>query len=138
MEQCLPLLCRRCLPIADPAASDYISSLDGSAPVPRGWLNQNWIQLGYQLADCVAGFSYSFGVTCLILFVMNLIPGLSLRVSAEEEELGLDDTQLGEFAYDYVELARNPAEAYQGEAPASSQGSIKGEKPRLPSKPAEV
>ncbi len=60
---------------------------------------------------------------------MNLIPGLSLRVSADEEELGLDDAQLGEFAYDYVELARSPAEAFQGEPPASSQGSIRaGEK----------
>ncbi len=101
-------------------------------------MNQYWIQLAYQLADCAAGFSYSFGVTCVILFVMNLIPGLSLRVSAEEEELGLDDVQLGEFAYDYVELARSAAEAFQGEVPASSQGSMKGEKSGLPSKPTEV
>jgi len=65
---------------------------------------------------------------------MNLIPGLSLRVSAEEEELGLDDAQLGEFAYDYVELARSAAEAYHGEAPASSQGSIKEPKSEQPAK----
>jgi Amt family ammonium transporter len=38
---------------------------------------------------------------------MNLIPGLSLRVSAEDEEVGVDDCQLGEFAYDYVELTRH-------------------------------
>ena len=60
-------------------------------------MNHNYIQLAYQLADSVAGFSYSFGMTCIILFLMNLVPGLSLRASAEEEEMGLDDGQLGEF-----------------------------------------
>ena len=87
--------------------SDYIAHLDGFTVIPGGWLNHNWIQLGYQLADCVAGFSYSFVMTCVILFLMNLVPGLSLRATAEEEEIGLDDAQLGEFAYDYVEISRH-------------------------------
>lgn len=56
---------------------------------------------------------------------MNLVPGLSLRVTAEEEELGLDDAQLGEFAYDYVELARSPNEApLQAEQLSSSPASV--------------
>lgn len=38
---------------------------------------------------------------------MNLIPGLSLRVNAEDEDVGVDDCQLGEFAYDYVEMRRH-------------------------------
>lgn len=38
---------------------------------------------------------------------MNLVPGLSLRVSAADEDIGVDDCQLGEFAYDYVEMKRN-------------------------------
>lgn len=88
------------------------------------------MQLGHQLADCVAGFSYSFVLTCVILFLMNLVPGLSLRVSAEEEEMGLDDTQLGEFAYDYVELSRHVNELLGSTgAPtdeASARGSLKG------------
>lgn len=46
---------------------------------------------------------------------MNLIPGLSLRATAEEEEMGLDDAQLGEFAYDYVELRRDAAAIIVGE-----------------------
>ena len=105
--------------------SDYIAHLDGFTEIPGGWLNQNWVQLGYQLADCTAGFTYSFGMTCIILFLMNLIPGLSLRVSVEEEEIGLDNAQFGEFAYDYVELARTPADAIQGEIPPSSSGSVR-------------
>lgn len=63
-------------------------------------------------------------MTCIILFLMNLVPGLSLRASAEEEELGLDDGQLGEFAYDYVELARTPSEHNLAES-HSSHTSIK-------------
>jgi Amt family ammonium transporter len=42
----------------------------------------------------------------LILFIMNLIPGLSLRATEEAEILGIDDAEIGEFAYDYVELTR--------------------------------
>ena len=90
--------------------SDYITALDGFSSIPGGWLNQNYIQLGYQLADSTAGFAYSFVMTCLILFLLNLVPGLSLRVSAEEEEVGIDDVQLGEFAYDYVELQRHTSD----------------------------
>lgn len=106
--------------------SNYIAHLDGFSEIDGGWLNQNYIQLGYQLADCVAGFSYSFVLTCVILFLMNLVPGLSLRVTAEEEEMGLDDGQLGEFAYDYVELSRHVNEIVGGpEEVPSSRGSLK-------------
>jgi hypothetical protein len=35
------------------------------------------------------------------------IPGLKLRASEEEELLGMDETEIGEFAYDYVELTRD-------------------------------
>lgn len=63
--------------------------------------------MGYQLAGTCAAFAWSFGLTCLILFLINLVPGLSLRASPEDEELGMDDVQLGEFAYDYVEITRH-------------------------------
>lgn len=88
-----------------------IASLDGGTYAPIGWIQHNWIQLGYQLAGICAAFSWSFVLTCIILFLMNLVPGLSLRVSPEEEELGLDDCQLGEFAYDYVEMTRHVADS---------------------------
>ncbi|KAJ9133840.1 Ammonium transporter [Pleurostoma richardsiae] len=107
-------------------AADYIAHLDGFSEIDGGWLNHHYIQLAYQLADSVAGFSYSFGMTCIILFIMNFIPGLSLRVSPEEEELGLDDAQLGEFAYDYVELTRHADDIlHNGEGASSTPGSVK-------------
>jgi hypothetical protein len=35
---------------------------------------------------------------------MHYIPGLRLRTSEEAEMLGIDDAEMGEFAYDYVAL----------------------------------
>jgi len=85
--------------------SDYIAALDGASrgdlKIDGGWINHHWVQLGYQVADCVAGFAYAFGGTCIILFLMNLIPGLSLRASEQAEIMGIDDAELGEFAVSY-------------------------------------
>jgi ammonium transporter, Amt family len=40
-------------------------------------------------------------MTLLILFLMNFIPGLSLRVSEEEELEGIDAVEIGHPAYDF-------------------------------------
>ena len=37
---------------------------------------------------------------------MHYIPGLRLRVDEETEIVGIDQADMGEFAYDYVELTR--------------------------------
>ena len=87
-------------------AADYIARLDGVQVIQGGWLNHHWAQLGIQLADSFSGGCYSFVGTTLILFIMNMIPGLRLRASEEAEILGIDDSEIGEFAYDYVELTR--------------------------------
>lgn len=87
-----------------------------------GWLNRNWIQVGYQLALACADALWAFCVSTVILVVMNYIPGLKLRASEEQETAGMDDAELGEFAvshcflslkvklmtsqYDYVEASR--------------------------------
>ncbi|KAK4991074.1 hypothetical protein LTR28_001395, partial [Elasticomyces elasticus] len=34
------------------------------------------------------------------------LPALRLRVSEDDEVLGIDEVEIGEFAYDYVELIR--------------------------------
>jgi ammonium transporter, Amt family len=81
--------------------------LDGQTVIPGGWLNHNWIQVAHQLIDCITGFSYSFGMTCIILFIMNLFPSLSLRASEEAEIIGIDEAEIGEFAYDFVERERD-------------------------------
>ncbi|SPQ18649.1 f975adc2-1604-45a0-93af-ecd81ba6b228 [Thermothielavioides terrestris] len=92
-------------------AADYVARLDGATAIRGGWLNRNWVQLPVQLAGSVAGGCYSFALTCLILFLINLVPGLRLRVPERAEVGGVDDAEIGEFAYDYVELAREAATA---------------------------
>lgn len=90
-------------------AADYIIGLDGVSTglINGGWLNHNWKQLYIQLAYVVACTAYSFVVSALIAGLVNLVPGLHLRASEEAELLGMDDDQLGEFAYDYVEVRRD-------------------------------
>jgi Amt family ammonium transporter len=81
-------------------AADYIAHLDGFSEIDGGWLNHHWIQLAYQLCDGVTGMAYSFVLSCIILFLLNFIPGLHLRASEQEEIMGMDETEIGEFAYD--------------------------------------
>lgn len=88
-------------------AADYIAALDGYTVIQGGWINRHWVQVPYQLLNCVCGFTYSFVATMIILAIMNRIPGLSLRVSEEAEREGIDDAELGEFSYDYVERTRD-------------------------------
>ncbi|ORX58790.1 ammonium transporter [Hesseltinella vesiculosa] len=84
-------------------AEAYIANLDGVTVIPGGWMNRNWIQLAYQLADATAGAAWSFFVTLILLLIMDRIPGLSLRVSPEVELQGLDAAEIGELAYYHVD-----------------------------------
>ena len=97
-------------------AQSSIATFDGNlVPIPGGWLDHHYIQLGYQLADSVAGMSYSFVMTTVILWIMHFIPGMRLRASEEAEILGIDDAEMGEFAYDYVgiDLGNDPNHDYR-------------------------
>lgn len=63
---------------------------------------------------------------------MNLIPGLSLRASEDAEIFGIDDAELGEFAYDYVEHKREVPYAPSIQGVARSSGS---DTPAYPAEP---
>ncbi|PSK46316.1 Ammonium transporter 1 [Elsinoe australis] len=100
--------------------ASYIVGLDGvNTGLPYGgFLDQNYKQLYIQIAYIVACTAYSFTVSAIIAFAIDKIPGLKLRASDEAELLGMDDDQMGEFAYDYVEVRRDylawtPAKADQ-------------------------
>ncbi|OAP55954.1 hypothetical protein AYL99_10106 [Fonsecaea erecta] len=95
---------------------DYIVGLDGvntGVPNPTtgtgigGWPIGNYRQFYIQLAYVVACTGYAFVVSAILAYIVNFIPGLHLRASEEAELLGMDDDQLGEFAYDYVEVRRD-------------------------------
>ncbi|KAF9218851.1 ammonium transporter [Gyrodon lividus] len=83
-------------------AQASIAGADGITSIPGGWLDHNYRQLGIQLADSVSGLSYSFVMTTIILWAMHLIPWFRLRCDEETEIIGVDDVEMGEFAYDYV------------------------------------
>lgn len=77
------------------------------------------------MADSVSGLAYSFFGSCLILLIINFIPGLSLRSTEEDEIMGIDDAEIGEFAYDYVEITRDVIGATEGNSvPVSKVNSI--------------
>jgi hypothetical protein len=65
----------------------------------NGALHGNVGQLGTQFVAVGATMGYSFVATLVILKVLDLT--LGLRVSEEEEVLGLDIAQHGERAYAY-------------------------------------
>jgi len=90
-------------------SAGYIIGLDGvnTGLYSGGWIEHGWKQLYIQFAYICACTAYAFVMSALIAFVINKIPGLQLRASEEAELLGMDDDQLGEFAYDYVEVRRD-------------------------------
>jgi len=83
-------------------AQASVAHFDGFTVIAGGWLDHNYVQLGWQLADSACGFGYSFVMTTAILWIMHYIPGLRLRVDDEAEIVGIDDAEMGEYAYDYV------------------------------------
>jgi ammonium transporter, Amt family len=95
---------------------DYVVGLDGvntGVANPEtgtgigGWPIGNYRQFYIQLAYVVACSGYAFVMSAILAYIVNYIPGLKLRASEEAELLGMDDDQLGEFAYDYVEVRRD-------------------------------
>lgn len=72
-----------------------------------GWIDHNWKQLYIQIVYILATTAWSGVVTAILCFVIDKIPGLKLRVDYNAEESGVDEDQIGEFAYDYVEVRRD-------------------------------
>ncbi len=68
-----------------------------------------------QLAAVGVVWVYSFTMTCAILKVLDLVMGL--RVSEDEEELGLDVTQHGERGYVFDEAVGVPVAAVSSPPP---------------------
>ncbi|KFA70447.1 hypothetical protein S40285_00631 [Stachybotrys chlorohalonatus IBT 40285] len=88
--------------------SQTIIALDGvNAGLAGGFLDGNYVVMGYQIAMILAASAWAFCVSAIIAKIIDLIPGLKLRASEEAELLGMDDDQHGEFSYDYVEVRRD-------------------------------
>jgi Amt family ammonium transporter len=75
--------------------------LDGVTSSPGG-IDGNGIQVGKQFAEITAISSYSFLMSCALLYILKYIPGMHLRVTEEAEMMGLDidqffDEQIGDW-----------------------------------------
>lgn len=90
-----------------------IAALDGNyvgvdtGDIPAGWISHVWSALYKQLAYVFAVGAYVFVMTALILYIIDHIPGLHLRIDEDGEMMGIDEAQIGEFCYDYVEERRS-------------------------------
>jgi len=74
----------------------WIYDLDGMGPYDGlGGMDGVGVQIGRQLAEIVAIASYSFVVSCILLYILKFIPGMHLRVTSEAEMMGLDYDQFG-------------------------------------------
>jgi Amt family ammonium transporter len=84
-------------------AQKWVSSLDGLGSEYSGAMDGVGVQVGRQLAEICAIASYSFVVSCVLLFALKYIPFMHLRVSEEAEMIGLDvdqffDEQIGDWS----------------------------------------
>ena len=82
-------------------AQKWVAELDGGV-INGGWVDGNFVQLGYQLAGSLAIAAYSFLISYLLLMAINTIPGLQLRSSEDSEMKGVDLCEMGEVAYELV------------------------------------
>eukprot|EP00834_Sanchytrium_tribonematis_P000176 NODE_4_length_77007_cov_1.156642.p16 type:complete len:442 gc:universal NODE_4_length_77007_cov_1.156642:27115-28440(+) len=84
-------------------AQGYYMTLGAPDPsIVGGVIDGNGIQFAYQLAATVTVIGYCFIVTYAILFVMDKIPRMSLRMTEENEEDGIDKCEIGEYTYEYI------------------------------------
>lgn len=88
-------------------SADYVAATDGSTQIPGGWMNHHYIQLGYQLAASTSIAAWSFVVTSIILLAMDRVPFLKLRLKEEEELMGTDMVEIGEYVYTNDEVDEN-------------------------------
>ena len=72
-----------------------IESIGGTA----GLIEGNPGVMGPQIIAVVVTIAYSLIVTLIILKVLDIIPGLGLRVTEQEENEGLDISSQGERTY---------------------------------------
>lgn len=48
-----------------------------------GWVEHHWVQLGYQVVGIVVVAAYASAVTLVLLFIVDFIPGLHLRIDKD-------------------------------------------------------
>lgn len=70
--------------------------------VRGGFLDVNWKQLYIQFGYICAAAAYTFVVTAFIAHLIDMTPGLQLRVSEQGESLGMDETDVSPSEFHQV------------------------------------
>jgi Amt family ammonium transporter len=114
-------------------AQKWVSALDGLGSEYSGGLDGVGVQVGKQLADICAIASYSFVVSCVLLYALKYIPFMHLRVTEEAEMIGLDldqffDEQIGDWSIVEQEHALSHGVRVPGAAD-SGANSVKATEP---------
>jgi len=103
-------------------ADATITGFDGVTTIKGGAMNRNWSQMRIQAVYIAATAVYTFAVSASLLKLINFIPVLRLKCSEEEESMGMDAVDVGEFANDFVEVRRDYRDWGQSEyRPGSRQ-----------------
>ncbi|KAL6364432.1 hypothetical protein LRP88_01833 [Fusarium phalaenopsidis] len=106
-------------------AAQFVPALDGVSgdAYAGGWWEHQWRQLGLQLAGAVTCAAWSFCISCLLLFIINKIPGLHIRASEEHEIRGLDFKYLSDVDWEdhYMNGGLTPTEGVSGGSTSSQR-----------------
>lgn len=97
-------------------AQASITANDGLTVIPGGWLDKNWRQVGLQLAWCCAVWGWTFVMSFILMFIIDHIPHCHFRAKQEDEIVGMDEADLGEWAYDYAHFQRHAEDEATDEA----------------------
>jgi Amt family ammonium transporter len=113
-------------------AQQWIARLDDST-IDGGWLDGNWIQVPKQLCGSVCGALWSFTITFLLVFIMDKIPFIHLRLKEEDQELGVDLAEMGEVAYTMTDVVKGAARRLSSVFTGPSEFESRAKKQYFPS-----
>lgn len=82
-------------------ATKTVAGYDGATKIDGGWIDGNFVQLGYQIASFMAIILWTTVFSMIIFFIVDRIPGLHLRASAEGEDMGMDLYEMAETVDEY-------------------------------------
>ena len=87
-------------------------------------MDRHFVQLAKQIAWIAAGTGWTFVMTYIIMFLINLVPGLHFRASEEAEVVGMDEVEHDEYVADYAwfhrDLEGNYSPEHTTQDPSSS------------------
>ncbi|OQV25502.1 Ammonium transporter 1 [Hypsibius exemplaris] len=109
-------------------AQKWVAKLDGTK-IDGGGIDGNGVQVYYQIVAAAAIAGWSFFMSLIFLLLINLIPGLQLRQSKEDERLGGDFAEMGEVAYRL--MISEPDDDFTDDVPVSHEVGVLADGKRI-------